>query len=192
MTVLSTARYRTLTGDNDTNDTVVAARIAEAEELLTEALCRPLEYATRTERCYLDRAGWAWPQARPIASVVGYLPDGHGVPNVARSADDILRDTCADYADLTYTGGWDAADAASPHTGHKIPATVEADLAACAQWIGGRAARLAAAVDSPDGATSVRVGDVAVSYGPGGAPSPGDSYQWSRATLRHRYRGSAG
>lgn len=192
MSVLSVARYRVLTEDDETSAALVEARIAEAEELLAEALCRPLAYGTRTERCYLDRAGWAWPQARPIASVVGYTVDGHGVPSVRRNGSDLLIDACSGYADLVYVGGWDAVDADPAHAGHEIPRTVEADLAACALWLGGRAARLAASVDTPDGASSVRVGDVAVSYGPGGAPAPGESYQWSKATLRHRYRGSAG
>lgn len=183
MSVLSVARYRVLTKDSTTAEALVSAKIDEAEELLAEALGRPLGYATRTERCWLDHAGWAWPTARPIASVVGYTVDGHGVPNVVRSGSDLLIDTCSNYADLVYTGGWEARDAETPHVGHELPATVEADLAMCVAWLLARVPD----VSVHTGAQAVRVGDVAVSYGAEGAPAPGESYPWSKATRRHRY-----
>ena len=75
MTVLSAARYRTITEDTTTATEAITALIEEAEDMLTDALGRPLGYATRTERCWLDRAGSAWPTAS--RSTVRHLKRSH-------------------------------------------------------------------------------------------------------------------
>lgn len=186
MTLLSPARYRVLSGD-DTSEAVVTARIAEAHELLVDALGRPLELQTRTERMYLDAGGWAWPQATPIKAAPGYTIDGYGIVGpLPRGTSNILLDHLTNYVDISYTGGWVASDD-EDDVAHRVPTAIELDLAGCVQWLIAGAARRRTMADLPAGAQSVRVGDVAVTYGKGGAAGA-NSYPWSPGTLRYRYR----
>jgi hypothetical protein len=179
MSLLTVARYRAITGDIDTANATVSALIDEAEELLADALERPLESAERTERLWPDRNGMLWPRATPITDPGGFTQDGLGLkrwpfPNVFTAGDGAVE--------VTYTGGW-VERSANPSATNRLPVCVERDLAFAAQ-------RLATADGSsfPPGATSVTLGDASVSFGPDGAPSGPQGPQWSRQTLRYRYR----
>lgn len=169
MALVDVARYRTLTGDLATPDVTVVASLATATDMLADALGRAgIEEATYSEWLLPTRDGRLHPSVTPLASCADYAIDGDtlvagwfvGTPG--RS--------------VTYIGGWTSAT---------VPRCIEADLA--------NAARTIAAPDTsgvPSGATSARLGDAAVTYGPQGArPNGGaQAVTWSRPTLRYRHR----
>lgn len=175
--LVTVEQYRALTGDNTTDRTVVAEQLRAAQQLVEEYLRRPLELAERTERMRLydlDGTWTAFPKATPVLSATGYTIVGAGLvgatPDVvggpfARTADP--------FATITYTGGW------SPVT---LPLTVAREIAQTA-----RALIAASTATVPAGATSVRVGDLAVTYGSGSGGALGlDSRQALRGYVRRR------
>lgn len=171
--LVDTARYRAITGDETTADAVVSARLAEATEMLAGRLDRPLEHGEYTEQLWPTRGGWLWPRATPIESAGDYEVDGAGLrPRWTLQGGPYL---------VTYVGGW---------TAETVPACIARDLALAAFELGHQPAD-ASGIDTT-GATSVRVGDVAVGWGGAGKPSDAAAARaercWSIATLRHRYR----
>lgn len=185
--IVTVARYRTIAADTVTPDLVATDALEFAAELLEEDLGRPLDEAERTETMWLDRAGWVWPRANPIISVAtpGWIPEGDLLrPAVAwQPTGDILLGHPEATVDITYTGGW-VERTANPAAPNRLPASIEADLAWAAHALTHRNS-LASSV--PAGATSVRLGDVSVSFGPGGAAAELDmTIRWSRRTMRWR------
>lgn len=177
MPLLTAARYRALTGDETTATAKVEAKIAIAESLLAEALGRTgLEEAEYTEVLYPTRDGYLWPAHLPIVSCTGYTIDGHGLYGTFGPA---WPNTTGGVT-VTLTGGW-VERSANPTAANRLPVYIEVDLAEAAQTL------LAVGTTSqfPEGATSVRLGDAAVTFGPDGAPSSGlDSVRWSSMTLK--------
>lgn len=173
MSLLTLARYVTITGDDYTTQATVTARIEDAEAELAEELGRPLEEAERTEAMRPSRHGMLWPRATPIAAADGYAIKGLGL-----SAGQIGVVTNRDPIDVTYTGGW---------TTGNIPRCIERDLA----WvtyalINPTVARERAG--TPADAASISLGDVSVTFRDAGSGSVGDALiRWSRRTLNYRY-----
>lgn len=162
MSLLTVARYRILTLDTTSADSAASAAIADAEDLVAEYLRRPLEQAERIETLPISRAGKVYPSATPVAELggddTGLTLEGDVVigasPDAAGSAW-LGSGDATPHATITYTGGW---------TADTLPKAVERAIALAAHHqIRSNPALV------PAGATSVRVGDVAVSYGPGGA-----------------------
>lgn len=183
MTVLTVARYRAITGDTTTESGTVSARIEDAEELLADALGRELEEAERVETLWPTRDGYLWPSCTPIVAATGYTIDGNGL--VGTFGPGWPDETGS--VEVTYTGGW-VERSANPNATNRLPAYMERDLALMAHSLIDPSPS-----EFPVGATSVRLGDAAVTFGPGGAPGRGAStFRWSRATLRHRYRTTRG
>jgi hypothetical protein len=186
--LLTITRYRAITGDTATESVAVSAAIEEAEELLAEELLgdtldRELEEAERTETLWPTRDGYLWPTCVPIVAAANYTIDGDGLvgtfgpgwPNESGSVA------------VLYTGGW-VERSANPTATNRLPAYIERDLAFAAHALTAPSPN-----QYPAGATSVRLGDAAVTFGPDGAPRPGaDAVRWSRATLRHRARTTRG
>lgn len=171
--LITVERYRAITGDTTTAASAVSARVEEAEELLADELGRALAYGTHTETLWPDHEGTLWPSVVPIESAGDYTVVGYGLTGVFGAATDSPTS-------VTYVGGW---------TVDTLPATIARDLAYAAQSLappdaGGIATQI------PTGAISVRLGDVAITYGPDGAPGPAGAraVTWSRATLRWRHR----
>lgn len=170
-------RYRAITGDVATATVAVSAAIEDAEDLLADALGRELASAERTERLWPTRDGYLWPSCVPITAST-YTIDGNGLYGTFGPA----WPDHTGAVSVTYTGGW-VERTANPGAVNALPAYIERDLAFAAQ-------RLATPEtnDYPVGATSVRLGDAAVTFGPDGAPRPGvDGVKWSRMTLRWRH-----
>jgi len=188
--LLTTAYYRQLTGDEATAATAVASAASAAQELLEADLARPgyLESAERTETLPLLDDGTVYPTATPVTAVDGGLDFFDNV--VFAAVPDVLTFTglidatrSPKRVTLTYTGGYSSTTA---------PGTILRDLA----WVSyalihGTSARQGAASSATAGAQSVRLGDVAVTWGANGASS-GAAAQlgvvWSPATLAHRSR----
>ena len=183
MPLLTVARYRAITGDTATDAVSVSAAIEEAEELLADALGRELEEADRTETLWPTRDGYLWPSCVPIVSATGYRIEGDGL--VGTFGPGWPDETGA--VSVPYRGGW-VERTANPTAANRLPAYIERDLAFAAY-----ALKDPTPNTYPAGATQVQLGDASVSFGPGGAPRPGvDDVQWSRPTLRHRYRTTRG
>jgi hypothetical protein len=181
MSLLTEARYRAITGDETTAASAISDAIDQAEELLADALGRELESAQRTERLRPTRDGFLWPTCTPITVATGYTIDGHGLRGPFGPAwpDETGR------VSVTYTGGWVERTANTSAT-NRLPICIERDLAyAAAALI--TAPAITATSPYPVGATSVRLGDAAVTFGADGAPRRGsDVVVWSRRTLAYR------
>jgi hypothetical protein len=149
-----------------------------AADLLADALDRELESAERTETLWPTRDGMLWPTCVPITACTSHTIDGDGLKYGAYGGTPWPDETEAQ--SVTYTGGW-VERATNPTATNRLPAYIEADIAFAAQALIGPPAQF------PAGATSVRLGDASVTFGPDGAPRNGvDSVKWSRRTLRHR------
>lgn len=152
--LVTITRYRNLTGDDMTDDAQVTARIEEAQALIEDEYDRPLESEERTETCRLHPDLRVYPRATPITDIA---TDGvtieDSVTLLGATADEItgwptFTSSTFPVATVTYTGGW---------TSGTVPA-----------WLARAICDLAAACwgpsGTPAGATSVRLGDAAVTY----------------------------
>ena len=159
--LVSVEVYRDVTGDSSTPEATVAARLLRAQRKVETFLRRPLPLLQRTERLRLRHSpgygvfggGWtAYPAATPVLSAVGLSVQGNAVVG-ASGAWLSWWDDGDQYADVTYTGGWSAAT---------LPEPIVEAICRTAQAAGQTAA-------VPAGATSVRNGDVAVTFAAGAA-----------------------
>lgn len=185
--IVTVARYRAITGDDATATATVSAKLERAIDMLADELDRPegFDEAERTERLWPTRDGYLWPSHLPLVSCSTYDIDGDGLVGTFGPAwpDDHGGVT------VTYTGGW-VERSANPWAANRLPAYVEEDIA----WAAWALAQPANPSAFPAGATSVRLGDAAVTFGPDGAPAnPGvGRVKWSRRTLSHRSRTTRG
>lgn len=183
--------YRTITGDTSSSESAVAEAVARAEEELAEALDRPLDEGLRTERMDPTRDGWLWPRATPITEVTD--PAGWTINGIGLEPGGYGGWPCRTSVDVTYMGGW-VERTANPAATNRLPICIEEDLAWRARAIlQGADADGIDPADIPAGATSVRLGDASVTFGPAGAPGSAAGYEragrrWSRRTLSYRYR----
>lgn len=179
-------QYVSLTGDDCAGEYQVTARLERAKLALEAELGgRLLEEAERTERLQVGRDGRVYPHAWPVTSVPVDAP--YQIDPLSDAVlwqvwpDDILVNWppgigwCEPYwATVTYTGGYTAAT---------LPPDLADALALLAQSYG------TAGTPALAGATSVRLGDAAVTYPAGGlygldARVPG----LSGILYRYRYR----
>lgn len=175
--MISVERYRVITGDDESAASAVSARIEEAQEMLEEYLDRPLDSDERTESLRPDRHGRLWPRATPITDGGDYEVNGLALVGGTPFTFGLVDPTTS--VAVTYTGGW---------TADTLPSAIERDLAFAAYRLG-HVATLGS-TEYPEGAVSVRLGDAAVQFGPGGAGAvgTGDSDTWwSRRTRSYRY-----
>lgn len=178
-------RYRTITGDTTSASAVVEAAVVEAQHLLEERLRRGLELDERTERVKLFPDGAVFPSATPLVAVpAGATVQGAAVLGAGPSGTFLRPD---DHTTLTYTGGYDP-DEDDVSAATYVPVELARAVAWAAKAIIDRAA---ATLEIPEGAISVRVGDVAVSWGPGGAPAGGEVIFPASLVRRYRWRTAA-
>ena len=170
--------YQALTGDTTLASADFATLEPRAEGLLADRLGRAqCEQGTIVEPLLADRTGRFYPTCTPLVSATGYEVDGATLTGGSGS----------ELATVTYVGGW--TPVGQDQTGRTtVPSSVLADLAQAVRTLSKPAGA------TPVGATSVRVGDVGVSYGPAGAPATGgaDGVRWSAATLRYQHRRMVG
>lgn len=192
MSLVTIATYQAITGDYDSDSPSVSARLEEAQELLEDALDRKLAHAEHTELLRPTRDGYFWPRVVPITAATGYTIDGDGLYGTVtgtRWPDDTGR------VSVVYSGGF-VERSANPTATNRLPAYIERDLCfaafALAQNDPDNEGRSITTAAYPAGATSVRLGDAAVTFGPGGPPRPEDAIQWSRRTLRWRHSTTRG
>lgn len=187
MALLTVDRYRALTTDEDSAEDDITAAVTDAVEALEDVLDRPLEAGERTETLRPHRDGRLWPKATPIADGGDYTVDGesllYSTPWPAAPFGVLGGEQTG--VEVTYTGGF-VERTANPDAANRLPTYIERDLAFAAYRLLNATAPTSSA---PDGATSVSVGDVSVTYGPGGARPTLDVLEgvWSRKTLSWRY-----
>lgn len=163
MSLVTVDRYRTITLDTTSSEATITAAIEDAEAEVSEYLRRPLEQAERTETLPISRDGKLYPSATPLDPAAGDLADlaveGDVVIGASPDAGELgwLGSVATPQATITYTGGW---------TADSLPKAIERAVALAAHHAIHTDPALV-----PAGATSVRVGDAAVTYGPGGASS---------------------
>jgi hypothetical protein len=191
VSLVTIATYTAITGDWDCEAAAASARLEEAVELLEDALDRKLEHGTHTELLRPDRDGYLWPRVVPITAATGYTIDGDGIyGTIGPVFGDITGRVSA-----TYSGGF-VERTANPNATNALPKYIERDICFAAlalkQVDPDRDGNVIVAATYPAGATSVRLGDAAVTFGPGGPPRPEDAVQWSRRTLRWRHNNVRG
>jgi hypothetical protein len=179
--LISVDTYREITGDASSASAVVETAVQGAQRLLEEQLQRGLELEERTERMRVFPDGRVYPRCTPLvtgpsgstisgSSLLGAGPAGSFVEPDDRTA-------------VTYTGGFD------PDEEDRSAVTfVPVELQRAVAW-GARAIITPGdGLEVPSGATSVTVGDVSVSWGPGGSPATGEITFPRPLVRRYRFR----
>lgn len=177
MSLVTVERYRTITLDTTSSNVAITAAVEDAEAEVSEYLRRPVEQAERTETLPISRDGKVYPSATPIDSLggddSGLTLEGDIVIGASPDAGAFgwLGSPTTPQSTITYTGGW---------TADTLPKAIERAIALAAHHqIHSNPALV------PAGATSVRVGDAAVTFGSGGASV--DPLASTMANIR-RYR----
>lgn len=183
MSLVSYARYVTLTGDSTSASASAVEALAVAQDMLEDELGRIgfLEDDGQDKeerlRLYDDDVfgGTVYPTAVPITDGGDYTQAGAALTAVGPDGGPFLWRTPTErYATVIYQGGYTAAT---------VPAYMARDIAFAAYQL----LHVAPLVAVPAGATSVSLGDASVSFASalaGGSAGIG----WSRETLRHRRR----
>lgn len=180
--ILTQTYYARITGDTSPSAAAFASAASSAQELCEDELSRPgrLELGTRTEQCDVELDGTIYPSATPVISVEGGALVHNDVVFGASVDTTIFSgyfpSTEPQTATITYVGGYDS-DSAPEHLKRDLAWVTYAIL---------RPQGVATGVGF-EGAESVRVGDVAITFGTngqGGASVRG--VDWSPATLRLR------
>lgn len=173
--VVTIARYRDITGDETSASAVIEDALVDAQALLEEDLRRPLGTGTRTERCRIfaeARGAAVYPAATPIASVSspsGTSIVGHAVLGGTPLTGPPYFLTDPDgFATVTYVGGYDPTAVAGD--ADYLPVTLQRAIA----WAAKAIIDPDAFAPVPAGATSASVGDVSLTWGPGGSPAQGE------------------
>jgi hypothetical protein len=190
MPLVLATRYASITGDTDTAASAVEEALVEAIDALEDVLDRPLAEEERTELLRPYRDGRLWPRATPITDGGDYQVDGEGLRYSTpwpAAPFGVLGDEQTGVS-VTYTGGFvERSHEDNIDAPNRLPTYIERDLCFAAWRLLHPPALTASNV--PAGAVSAQVGDVSVSYGPGGARSTSDVLDgvWSRMTLGWRY-----
>lgn len=175
--LIDTATYRRLTGDTTTASATVDQALADAQSRLEDTLGRRglLEHGEHTETLPLYPDGTCYPTAVPVEGADGTTVYDDTIYGASPTYTPGVWTDTPSHATVTYTGGISSDD---------VPGYMAADLAWCAyELVHGQANRQADVAAGVAGATSVRLGDASVQYGPGGRRG---SFQWSAETLRHK------
>lgn len=155
--LIAVAEYRRFIGDTTTTDADVEQAMLDAQKLVEEWLRRELSQKQRTEtlRVYGDRV---YPSSTPLLSTTSGTIDRTAIipKTTANSNLDWLsggwQDCLDDSATVTYVGGF---------TDSTLPRTLQLAIARTARELLDGAIT---STDVPDGASSISVGDVRVTY----------------------------
>lgn len=154
---VSPSFYERLTGDTRTEPDMVRAALSDATRALEDMLGRGVDSAEHTETLPVYD-GVAFPSTTPVTAFDG-----------AHTTEAII-DVAGPTVTVTYTGGWvDEGD---------IPWSIRKDIV----W---NAWRLLHPSQVPSGASTIKVGDVSVTYN---SEAQAAELPWSEATMRWRRR----
>lgn len=172
--------YRVHTGDMTTAGTVVSGALVEAGELLDDELRRNLAWQSRTDKLRIYPDGRVYPYAYPITTAATLEIDGRSL--VGAEADETpfvgrFGDLVVNLVTVTWSGGYDDGTNSDP-----LPTTLKNAIFELARALTTDTSAI------PVGATSVRVGDVSVTYAQAGATSHLDSLVPGLTSRISRYR----
>jgi hypothetical protein len=174
--LLDPNRYRLITGDQTTSTSEITAAAETAQDWLEADLGRELEYGVRVDVLEIMPDGTVYPPVLPLHAVDDYEWFAGTVYGVGQALDFTSSQLGPYRATISYTGGYAAS---------AVPADIEADLA----WATYQILRPADVTAIPAGATSVRLGDAAVTFaGPIGRTRGSSTVQWSPGVWRYRRR----
>lgn len=180
--LVTVARYQLITLDTTSAASAVSAALETAEDTVEEYLRRPLPSASREETVRFSRDGRLYPAATPVLSVEDGLTIVPGSRAVAGASPDggpwwpdIYDSTYPAAATITYTGGF---------TATTLPRIIENAIA----WLAHQMLHVDDLVSVPAGATSARVGDVAVSFAEPSGPAAELSIPAKKALRPYRRR----
>lgn len=180
--LISVDQYQSITGDVTSASAVVETALEDAQSLLEDRIGRGLEMVERTERVRVFPDGIVYPAVTPLVTV----PAGASIQGSAVSggtpAGSFLT-PADDHSTLTYTGGYDPDE-----TDRSAATYVPVELARAIAWAARAIISPASFGEVPAGATSVTVGDVSLSWGPGGSPAQGEVVFSSGLLRRWRRR----
>lgn len=176
--MITADRYAVLTGDSTSVEADVDQAVTDATALLVEYLGRGLAYGEHVESLVPDRDGRLWPRVTPIDVAEGWTIDG-----LALLGTRLAWFWGEETVEVTYTGGWADAREATPD-GPDLPTVLQRDLAMAAYRL--LHPTISTLNQITPGATSVRLGDAAVTGSNLGAADSTDAW-WSRRTRGYRY-----
>lgn len=155
--LISVETYRRISGDTTSVDEDVELALADSQALIEQELCRPLEVAEYVETLPVIR-GYIYPSYTPI--IEAEYPILSGVRLSDPGVEWAFVDGPNVLVPVTYTAGW---------TTQTLPIAIRNAIILTAH----RSFQLASIATSstPFGASSVRVGDVTVSYKDDGGSS---------------------
>lgn len=151
MALVTWARYVSFTNDTTSVEEDVETALGLSQSLLEEYLGRELESGERTETLQV-REGRVYPSVTPITEADAYTIDGNALSDASALFSDfwVTPRFVAPMAEITYTGGFTSAT---------LPVALARAIANGAKEL------LTSPVSSlPQGATSVRLGDAAVTF----------------------------
>jgi len=159
MPVVSLADYRRLSGDRDSYDGDVEAALADAQNLLESRTSRFFDKGDYTEELVVSSSGWVYPSAYPIYFVAGQ--DASVIDGASVRAWGLSNTSGYNWDDQTvkvivsYNGGYE--NETAPYELKQLIVDIANKIA------------VPQTTEAPRGATSVRSGNVAVTYGGAGA-----------------------
>lgn len=161
--IVSWTRYKTLTLDTTSSEASVTGKLVIAQAMLEDELDRLLDNEARTETVTVKRDGRVYPKAVPITappSGAESVFHGRALSGVTWDTDESWSTVNPPTATITYTGGYLPFDSGSATDETRVPVRLE-------QAIADLAHALLSTPTGVGGATSVRVGDAAVTYATG-------------------------
>lgn len=170
-------RYLTLTGDQAHGPSEIQDALDDAQVAIEEYLRRPLTSQARTETLRIYRGNRVYPSATPISAATDYDIVGNALVGATADEGPVFITDVSDYpqrATVTYTGGYTAAT---------LPKVLERAIADTAYDALNPSSSSAS---FPAGATSVRLGDAAVTFARP-TSAPGTLSAGTKQSI-HKYR----
>ncbi len=150
MSLVTIARYRSVTGDTATLDATVQTALTDAENTVEAYLGRPLAATDRVETVSIFSNGRGYPQVTPVTSITSPATTTNNGYAMTFSAVTDWDDPPYGATTVTYSGGW---------TASTIPFVIVQVICALAN------AQVIPTVSAvPAGATSFSAGELSVSY----------------------------
>lgn len=188
--LVTTSRYTVITGDATTAASAVSGALTDAQALLEEHLRRPLEKKARTETMRVEQDGKLYPRVTPIVTITTPAGLQHfegviygGLPDSSQGFVGFFPPVDPPTLAVTYTAGFDGAET-DPEAATYLPRDIEAAIA----WAAYARLRPSDFASLPAGATSVRLGDAAVTYKAGGTGVLDRQIVWPASVRKYARR----
>lgn len=174
--LVSVERYRKITGDTATDEDYVKEALADAQRLIEEELDRPLAIGDRTEKLPVIN-GVVYPIVTPIISADYQIRNSVALVDPSIDGGLLSGNDYPFHATVSYRGGF---------TQQTLPVRLREAIARTAH----RALNTGAVTSSeiPDGAKTIKNGDVSITFGDEGVGSTSSAILPSILDSIRRYR----